>query len=158
MGLGRECPGPLARRRRGPRDDNVWERVQEGRSPGCGANASLGGWRCRRVRDPSTPRTDSLCESVCCAQDDRGRAAGLKPGSSNPSLYRGAEALRHPKSTLRGAEAPLFHGAARLRLGFRFFRAVENVVNRQKLHDWGYVLASKGKIVSAKVTVSPFAG
>ena len=89
---------------------------------------------------------------------------GLKPGSPSPCFYRGNEALRHPKSTFRGpfgfaqaTEAPFFHGAARLRLCFRFFRAVENVVNRQKLHDWGYVVAGKGKIVRALVALLPFA-
>jgi len=29
-------------------------------------------------------------------------------------IYRSAEALRHPKARLRGAEAPLFHGRAGL--------------------------------------------
>jgi hypothetical protein len=28
-----------------------------------------------------------------------------------------------------------------------FFDSGEKVVNRQKLHDWGYVVGSKGKIV-----------
>jgi hypothetical protein len=83
------------------------------------------------------------------------------------SLYRSPEALRHPKSTLRGpfgfAQGRLLKRRSstvlpRLRCGSGFFRAVENLVNRQKLHDWGYVLASKGEIVWAKVTLSPFAG
>jgi len=48
----------------------------------------------------STPRTDSLCESVGCALDDNPLSdpRGLKPVNF--------------LSALRGAEAPLFHGAA----------------------------------------------
>jgi hypothetical protein len=38
-----------------------------------------------------------------------------------------------------------------------FPSAVENLVNRQKLHDRAYLLANKGEIFVAKVTLSPFA-
>jgi len=41
----------------------------------------------------------------------RWRPRGLKPGSIWGTLFAALKALRHPRA-LRGAEAPLFHGAA----------------------------------------------
>jgi len=41
--------------------------------------------------------------------------------------------------------------------GWFFFLPVENLVNRQKLHDRGYLVASKGKIFWANMSQLPFA-
>jgi len=48
------------------------ERMWDGRFTKRGGNALRGLWWRGRVRGPSTSPTDSLCESVGYAQDDRG--------------------------------------------------------------------------------------
>jgi hypothetical protein len=40
-------------------------------------------------------------------------------------------------------------GCVLLVVVFEAFWIMEKVVNRQKLHDWGYVVESKGKILCA---------
>jgi hypothetical protein len=39
----------------------------------------------------------------------------------------------------------------------RFFQLPKILVNRQKLHDWGYLTASKGEILLANMAELPFA-
>jgi hypothetical protein len=144
----------------------------------------------------STPRNDSLCESVGYAQDDN--LVGLKPGSlfkelnaalkrrsstvPPTPLFHGTPNAALPRYPQRRSSTvpptPLFHGtpnAALPRYPQRRSSAVlcaavgralldwtaegrlsphnrgnfplrENVVNRQELHDWGYVMGNKGKI------------
>ena len=70
----------------------------------CGADGSVRGVGIPSASlgaGSSTPRTDSLCESVGCAQDDN--PSKRPPLGLKPVDFLGA---------LRGAEAPLFHGGA----------------------------------------------
>jgi hypothetical protein len=64
----------------------------------------------RKMGHPLLFFADRQSKSPPCAgknrRDKDGAPAGLRWGAA----YRSAEALRHPKACLRGAEAPLFHG------------------------------------------------
>jgi hypothetical protein len=167
----RECFPPIARTTRLPRattftSSSAAYKVRSsspspGCKPACRKRASRRGptqmrilgqadrptLQSRRTWKQTAKSVTRLCRRVKGRAVRDGRAAG-EGRARQPRRLSAGDSRKNPGVAVRPPDP-----TPRTSL----FQIVENLVNRQKLHDRGYLLASKGKILFAKMTVSPFA-